>query len=174
MRSAILALVLALAASPACAQSDANRSICAASDDSAYSAEQRIAACSAVIAASAGSPKPVAQALVDRGRAEWYASRMKPAFADLDRAIALDPANSSAFRERSNAFRSTHALDRALADAAEAVRLDSKDALAFDNRGNVFAEKGEYDRALRDYDAAVRLDPNLALARRDARRRLLP
>ena len=89
------------------------------------------------------------------------------AFADLNRAIALDPNNARAFRERSNAYRSISKLDRALADASEAVRLDPRDAKAFDNRGDVFVDKGQYDRAIQDYDEALRLDPKLSLAFRD-------
>ena len=92
---------------------------------------------------------------------------MPLAFADLDRAIALDPKNSRAFRERSNSFRTTGRLDRALADANEAVRLDPNDAKAFDNRGNVFNNNRQYDRAIDDYNEAIRLDPKFSQAWRD-------
>jgi tetratricopeptide (TPR) repeat protein len=99
-----------------------------------------------LINAARNAPKEVADAPVNRGQAAWYADKMKQAFADLDRAIALDPNNARAFRERSNAYRSIDKLDRALADASEAVRLDPRDAKAFDNRGDVFVDKGQYDR----------------------------
>ena len=164
---AALCLLAALAASPARAQGDANATVCAADDDSAFSPEQRMAACDAVIKTAANAPKAVAAALVNRGRAAWYANQMKQAFADLDRAIALDPNNARAFRERSIAWRSSGALDRALADASEAVRLDPKDAKAFDTRGDVLVNKGKYDRAIQDYDEALRLDPKLSLGFRD-------
>ena len=163
----VLFLLAALAASPAAAQGDANAAVCATDDDSAFSPEQRIAACNALIKAARNAPKEVADALVNRGQAAWYADKMKQAFADLDRAIALDPNNARAFRERSNAYRSIGKLDRALADASEAVRLDPRDAKAFDNRGDVFVDKGQYDRAIQDYDEALRLDPKLSLAFRD-------
>ncbi len=119
----VLCLLAAFAASPASAQGNANATVCAADDDSAFSPEQRIAACSALINAARNAPKEVADALVNRGQAAWYADKMKQAFADLDRAIALDPNNARAFRERSNAYRSIGKLDRALGDASEAVRL---------------------------------------------------
>ena len=119
-----------------------------------------------MIKAARNAPKEVADALVNRDR-HWYADKMKQAFADLDRAIALDPNNARAFRERSNAYRSIGKLDRALADASEAVRLDPRDAKAFDNRGDVFVDKSQYDRAIQDYDEALRLDPKLSLAFRD-------
>ena len=127
---AVICLFAVFAASPASAQANANAAICAQGDDSAFSPEQRIAACDALIK-TARNPKAVAEALVNRGRAAWYADKMKQAYADLDRAIALDPNNARAFRERSNAYRTDHKLDLALADASEAVRLDPKDPIAF-------------------------------------------
>ena len=109
------ACLLAAFAAPAQAQSNANADICAADDDSAFSPEQRIAACTALIEAAKDRPQDLAAALVNRGAAYWYANKMQRAFADLDRAIALDPKNARAFRERSNANRSSGRLDRALA-----------------------------------------------------------
>jgi len=112
----LLAVCFAVAFTvPVLAQSSANSDICAADDDSAFSPEQRVAACTAVIAD--GKDAPPASAFVNRGRANWYMNKMQAGFADFDRAIALDPKNARAFRERSNAFRSSGRLDRALADA---------------------------------------------------------
>ncbi|MGH6665908.1 MAG: tetratricopeptide repeat protein, partial [Pseudolabrys sp.] len=156
----LLAICFATAiATPALAQTSANNDICAADNDSAFSPEQRVAACTAVIADAKDAPQALSAALVNRGNASWYINKTKTAFADFDRAIALDPKNARAFRERSNAFRSVGRLDRALADANEAVRLDPTDAKAFDNRGNVFNNNRQYDRAIADYGEAVRLDP---------------
>ena len=127
MRSRVaLCLIAAIAASPASAQGNANAAVCAADDDSAFSPEQRMAACDALIKAARNAPKAVAEALVNRGQAAWYANKMSQAFADLNRAIRLDPNNARAFRERANAYRSIGRLDRALSDASEAVRLDPK------------------------------------------------
>src|ERR1700735_2255708 len=143
----VLCLLAAVAASPACAQGNANAAVCAADDDSAFSPEQRIAACNALIKAARNAPKEVADALVNRGQAAWYADKMKQAFADLDRAIALDPNNARAFRERSNAYRSIGKLDRALGDASEAVRLDPRDADGLAHRGDVFGDQGRFHGA---------------------------
>src|SRR5271155_1536293 len=129
----LLCLLTAFAASPAGAQGNANATVCAADDDSAFSPEQRIAACNALIKAARNAPKEVAGALVNRGQAAWYADKMKQAFADLDRAIAVDPTNARASRERPNAYRTIGKLARALAAASEAVRLDPRDAKALDN-----------------------------------------
>ena len=156
--------LLAAIAAPAQAQSNANAEICAADDASAFSPEQRIAACTALIEAAKDKPQDLAAALVNRGAAYWYVNKMKAAFDDLDRAVALDPKNARAFRERSNANRTSGRLDRALSDANTAVRLDPNDPKAFDFRGNVFNNNRQYDRAIEDYNEALRLDPKYAQA----------
>ena len=165
----LLAAVLLAAASASSvnAQSGADTGICAADDRSAYSPEQRIAACTTLVDTFRDQPKELAGVLVNRGAVYYFVNRMPLAFADLDRAIALDPANARAFRERSNAHRTAGRLDRALADANEAIRLAPDDAQAFDNRGNVFNNNRQHDRAIEDYDEAIRLDPGFAQAWRD-------
>ena len=149
----LLATVCLLAVAPAYAQSTAGAEICAASDDAAVSPEQRIAACTAVIDAAKDRPAEASAALTHRGSANWYINKMSAAFADLDRAIALDANNARAFRERATAQRTAGRLDRALDDAK-----------AFDVRGNIFNNNRQFDRAIDDYNEAVRLDPQFSLA----------
>ncbi|HEX3439596.1 MAG TPA: tetratricopeptide repeat protein [Pseudolabrys sp.] len=148
----------------AMAQSNANAGICAAGDDDAVSPEQRVAACTALIADAKDSPQALAAALVNRAAANFYINKMALALADLNRAIALDAKNARAFRERAESYRVSGNLDRALADTNEAVRLDPDNAEGFDTRGNVFNNNGQYDRAIADYTEAVRLDPTSAQA----------
>jgi tetratricopeptide (TPR) repeat protein len=156
-------LITLLGGSPSNGQSNANAAICAAGDDSAQSPEQRIAACTALIEAGKDAPAPELSALLtNRAAAYWYIDKMKQAFADLDRAIALDPKNARAFRIRARGDRLNGRLDKALADANMAVRLDPNSAESFDVRGNVFNNNGQYDRAIDDYNEALRLDPKFA------------
>jgi tetratricopeptide (TPR) repeat protein len=162
--SALLGLLfflslIPLAAPAAQAQGGANADICASTNDAAYSPAQRIAACGALIDTLKDQPKALAAALVNRGATYWTIDKIQLSLADFDRAIALDPSNARAFRERSNACRSIGRLDQALADANQAVRLDPNDAKAFDNRGNVFNNSSQYDRAIADYAEALRLAP---------------
>ena len=107
-------LLAGLSASAGNAQSSADTEICAADDKAAYSPEQRIAACTTLVEAFKDQPKELADVLVRRGAVYYFVNRMTLAFADLDRAIALEPANARAFRERSNAHRTAGRLDRAL------------------------------------------------------------
>ncbi|WP_181183564.1 MULTISPECIES: tetratricopeptide repeat protein [unclassified Mesorhizobium] len=171
MRRLLLLAVapLALAAMPhAKAEGAADTAICASSDDSAYSAQQRIAACTALIEGGKNDRSPdFVAALVSRGATYWNVDKMQLALADLSRAIALDPKNARAYRERSNIYRTSGNLDKALADANEAARLDPNDPQAFANRGNVFSNDKQYDRAIADYNQAIRLDAKYAQAWQD-------
>jgi tetratricopeptide (TPR) repeat protein len=160
----VICLFVLAASPPAHAQANANADICAAENDSAFSPEQRIAACTALLGAAKDGSEEQVSALVNRGAAYWYINKTKLAFADFDRAIALDPKNARAFRERAECNRTEGRLDRALADANQAVHLDPNDAKAFEGRGNVFINNRQYDRAIEDYNEALRIDPKFALA----------
>jgi tetratricopeptide (TPR) repeat protein len=156
-----------LAGPPAFAQSGANAEICAAADDSAFSPQQRIAACSALIAGAKDDSKALVDALVKRAGVYFYLNRMPAAFADLDRAIALDPKSAAAYRLRGESFRVINRIDRALADANEAIRLDPESARGYDNRANAFLSNKQYDRAIADYNEAIRRDPKYAVSYMD-------
>ncbi len=154
------ACLLALLAAPAArAETSPNADICASTDEAPYSPEQRIAACAALIGTLKDQPQAQAAALVNRGATYWYIDKTELALADFNRAIALDPKNARAFRERSNAYRGIGQLDKALADANDAVRLDPNNAQGFDYRANVFNNNRQYDRAIADYNEALRLKP---------------
>ena len=97
------ACLLSIAATPAVHAAEAtNSDICASTDDEAYPPQRRIRACSTLIEELRDQPRELAAALVNRGAIYWYINRMDSALTDLDRAIALEPTNARAFRERSN------------------------------------------------------------------------
>jgi tetratricopeptide (TPR) repeat protein len=161
------ACLAVLAGPPANAQGAVDSDICAAGDDSAVSPEQRIAACTRVIAAAKEDTKALVDALVKRAGVNFYLNHMNEAFADLNRAIGFDPKNAAALRLRGESYRVTGRIDRALADANDAIRLDPKSARGFDNRGNAFVSNKQYDRAIEDYNVAIGLDPDYALSYMD-------
>src|SRR5271165_6763930 len=111
-----------------------NADICASKDDDAFPPQRRVTACSALIDSLKDQPAALAAALVNRGTVYWYINKIDTALTDFDRAIALDPTNAKAFRERANTYRTEGRLDKALADANEAVRLDPNNAEGFDYR----------------------------------------
>ena len=137
-----------------------NADICASKDDDAFPPQRRIEACSTLIDQVKDQPAALVDALINRGTVYWYINKMDPGFTDFDRAIALDPNNARAFRERANAYRTQGRLDKALSDANQAVRLDPNDATALNVRANIFNNNHQYDRAIADYNEGLRLKPN--------------
>src|SRR4029077_17130810 len=131
------------------ARSGTDDDLCAATDD-AVSPEQRIAACTALIGKLKDQPRALAAALTSRGATYGYIDKTDLALPDLDRAVALDPTNARAFRERANAYRDNGGLTKALAAAHEAVRLDANDPKSFAGRCAIFDLNGQYDRAIAD------------------------
>ena len=145
-----------------------------ATDDSAYSPEQRIAACGALIDTLNDQPQAQAAALVNRGATYWYYRQDR----HLRSPISLAPSRSiRTMRGRSASARTPIAASassiKALTDANDAVRLDPNDAQAFDYRGNVFNNNDQYDRAIADYNEALRLKPDDSQTLYGPRRRLL-
>jgi tetratricopeptide (TPR) repeat protein len=159
-----IGLALPFAVSPA--RSGTDDEICAATDD-AVSPEQRIAACTALVGKLKDQPRALSTALTNRGATYWYINKTELALPDLDRAVALDPTNARAFRERANAYRDSGRLDKALADANEAIRLDANEPQSFAERCAIFDLNGQYDRAIADCSEALRLKPDFALAFKD-------
>ena len=84
------------------------------------------------------------------------------AFADYDKAIALDPNNAAAYNARGNIHFDRKQYDLALADYNKAIALDPEYAFAYNGRGNIRGDRGELALALADYDRAVQLDHNNA------------
>jgi tetratricopeptide (TPR) repeat protein len=123
--------------------------------------DERIAACTRVIAAGRGN---LAWAYNNRGVGYRAKGDNDHAIADYDAAIRLDPKDAVAYSNRGIAYRVKGDNDRAIADSDHAIRLNPKYAAAYNNRGLAYRAKGDNDRAIPDYDAAIRLDPKFAAA----------
>lgn len=80
----------------------------------------------------------------------------------FDQAIAIDPNNADAFRNRASALRFMNRWDAALADYDRAIAIKSDFAEAYVNRGSLLQELKRWDAALDSYDGAIRIKPDLA------------
>jgi tetratricopeptide (TPR) repeat protein len=90
---------------------------------------------------------------------------MTKALADVDRAIALDAKNATAFRLRGDLTRQAGGnLAKAEADLTTAISLDPKDAEAYEQRGIIYTNQHRIDRAVADYDQAIKLRPDYTQA----------
>jgi len=161
----LVATIVALAASPAVAQSQQQIDQCTNKGGS-FTSEVRINACTSLIQ-SDRSGKSLPQYYYQRCRAYIKKGDYDSALRDCNEAIRLDPKYAVAYDSRGNVYDYKKDYDRAIADYGEAIRLDPKDAGAFNNRGNAYADKGDPDRAIPDYDEAIRLDPKDAAAFRN-------
>jgi hypothetical protein len=78
---------------------------------------------------------------------------------DLGHAIALNPNNSNAYRERAVLCLRKRDLNRALDDLSRAILLNPTDAHAYYYRAQSLRRKMEYTKAIADFDKAIELDP---------------
>jgi tetratricopeptide (TPR) repeat protein len=115
-------------------------------------------------------------------RTAQFRAQVEKEFAELDRAIALNPGDGAAYVKRASAFlrfgETLVAADRilweedqavpnfaglqaarVLADFDQAIRVSPTFAEAFLARGAFFFRKGDYDRAIADLSEALRLRP---------------
>jgi tetratricopeptide (TPR) repeat protein len=163
LRAGLLGLGLALAAAgPAAAAGKPSNCVLG----SKAQPTEVIAACTYIIDNDAASREARAAALVARADARANTSGgMSQALADLDRAIALDSKNGTAFRLRGDMTREAGGnLARAEADLSTAIALDPRDAEAYEQRGIVYTNQRKLDRAIADCDQAIALKADYAQA----------
>jgi tetratricopeptide (TPR) repeat protein len=111
------------------------------------------------------------QFYVERGRTYLEQARSYPvigrnkltiALADLDKAVAMNPALAAAHYTRGVVHLELRDPDKAMTDLNTAVALNRRFAPAYGVRGRVFAQKGDHDRAIADYSKALEFDPKHA------------
>jgi tetratricopeptide (TPR) repeat protein len=111
------------------------------------------------------------QFYVERGRTYLEQARsyvvigrtqLTMALADLDKAVAMNPALAAAHYTRGLVHLERRDPDKAITDLSTAVALNSRFAPAYGMRGRAFAQKGDHDRAVADYSKALELDPRQA------------
>jgi tetratricopeptide (TPR) repeat protein len=158
MKRAVLgAILIVLLAAPATAQRDQNERWCAGEGEP--TADQKIAGCSAIIAAGKGSPHDLALAYNTRGGQFYYKGEHLRAIADYDEAIKLDPQYFHALNNRCWANAVVGRLEAALKDCDAAVPLSPNSGNVYENRAFIHLKMGSYTRAISDYDIALKLEP---------------
>jgi tetratricopeptide (TPR) repeat protein len=125
-----------------------------------------ITACSTIIDNTDSSRTDRLNALLVRAEAHGKTEGgTTKALADLDRAIALDGRNATAFRLRGDLTRAAGGnLAKAEADLTTAITLDPNSAEAYEQRGIVYTNQHRFDRAIADYNQAIKIRPDYAQA----------
>jgi tetratricopeptide (TPR) repeat protein len=142
-----------MAADPASAD---DRSTCAQRGH-----EERIAACSRLIAKSGGRD---AVAFDNRGAEYGSKGDYDRAIPDFSEAIRLNPKYVDAWRHRGAALLRKNEFERGIADMTEVIRLDPRNLEAYNERGLAYYTTGDPERALADYNAAIRINPRFKFA----------
>jgi tetratricopeptide (TPR) repeat protein len=83
--------------------------------------------------------------------------QQEQAFADFDRAIALDPGSASAYSNRGNCCAALGQYERAIADFERAIALDPGLAQAWLNKGALLGNRGDHAAALPCFEKAAEL-----------------
>ena len=161
MRTAVLAACFAaIASTGAVAQTDdlaARIPVCENRDGHA-SAQERVAACSAILGGAPLAPASESMAHVNRAWAYSLEGRMGEARADYDIALALNPGSYVIYNERGLFNLRVGQLDAALVDYDAALKLAPATAYSLYGRGLTLLRQGQTARGQDDLAAARRLD----------------
>jgi tetratricopeptide (TPR) repeat protein len=90
--------------------------------------------------------------------------RKAGAFAELRRALELEPNRAETHKDLANSLAEAGQPREALAEFQEALRLDPGSAPVYSNLGALLVQLGRFDEALKNYAEAARLDPDSAPA----------
>jgi tetratricopeptide (TPR) repeat protein len=82
---------------------------------------------------------------------------------NYNRAVKLDPNNTSYLYSRGYAYQMLNQFELAAADYTNAIGLKPNEPANYTGRGNCYFSTKQYDLALQDYFKAISLDPNNAM-----------
>ena len=152
MRRIFIGLALALVVLQAWAQArDENAAQCANRNDP----DASIRGCTALIQSGQEPTANLAADYINRAWAYALKGIYEQEFADLTKAISLDPNNADVFHYRGAVYEHRGEHDLAIKDFDESLRLRPNDAPTLDSRGAVFMKMGKFDKALSDFNTAV-------------------
>ena len=89
----------------------------------------------------------------------WSKGEYEKAIECYDKAIELNPQQTSAYLNRGVVYNVMGNYDRAIQDYDRAIELEPTSVSGYGNRGNTYTINGNYDRAVQDYSRAIELDP---------------
>jgi len=124
----------------------------------------RIAACTAVIESGDWPGASAAWAYSNRAVAHAALGNPIAAFADHDRAVALDPSDPVALNNRANSHAAFREFDRAMRDYDRALALDPGYVNARFNRAGLRLTLRRFEVAAADYAAVLERAPDFAAA----------
>lgn len=105
-----------------------------------------------------------AQQAYDAGARLLQATRYQQAILNFDRATALNPDFTEAYRLRGRSYVADNNADGAIRDFTRVTQLAPRDAAALVERGFARIDKKDWAKAVADADRAIELNPKLARA----------
>jgi tetratricopeptide (TPR) repeat protein len=124
--------------------------------------ERLIRGCTDILHSSVETPKSMALAYFNRGRAYADQGEYDRAVHDLREAVRLDPAFPDAFNSLGIAHEGKGDPEKAIGDFTEAIRLDPNFAIAIFNRGLAYQRLGRAKQAAADFAHAREVGPRLS------------
>lgn len=125
----------------------------------AETAQARIAACNAFLAANRSDDDMRALALGERGIGYDWLDDDQRAMADYSQSLRLNPRDANTLYNRARLHAQAGDERRALADYDASLALEPDNRLALVNRGLLLLDTGQFDKAIADFTRAHRLDP---------------
>lgn len=101
-----------------------------------------------------------AMALVNRGEAYKDEGKYALAFADFNKAVAVDPVYPEGYNSRGQMYGAGGQTDAALADFLKVTQLSPRFDEAYNNLGIIYAMKQDKKNALLNFQKAVDIDPS--------------
>ncbi|MET8839370.1 tetratricopeptide repeat protein [Streptomyces rubiginosohelvolus] len=130
---------------------------------SALTSDDPALGCLGVLLSHVGlSPDIRSWAFTYRGNHLYLCNREEEALAELNRAIAQNARNATAWSRRGEVHRWFGHNDQAMADLTTALAFDPTHTWTLTLRGHAHQQAGRYDQAVADLTAALELDPTSA------------
>ncbi|MDE1896762.1 MAG: hypothetical protein KGH91_06780, partial [Rhodospirillales bacterium] len=155
MRRYAFAFLLGLsAASPALADAPSPVSDC-----ESHSPARQVAGCNAILAAGQNMEALDFEAYNNRALAELQLNQLKPALADAQAGIALNPGNGRIYLTLARAYLALRQPQQALGAVNQAIALIPDDPAPLILRGEIELLGGDWQGDVADQDAALGHDP---------------